>query len=109
MRKLLMFIALLSASLIFSSCGAEESSPSLTCSPVTDLGSGCGDIQACCNSTKCYYKAGGKKYDCNAFDCAAAAQQVVADVCNFGRLDANGIAELKQKLLELAIEANIKE
>jgi hypothetical protein len=108
MKKLFIVGMVLCAGMFITSCG-DGASPSVTCSPVTDLGSDCGDIQACCNSTRCYYKAGGKKYNCNAFDCSAAAQQVVNDVCNFGRLDAEGIAELKQRLIELALEANIRE
>ncbi len=44
---------------------------------------GCDDVKVCCSTDRCYYKADGKRFNCNGLDCTEAAEELM-DFCSGG-------------------------
>ncbi len=101
-KNLYSVLLILAIGTLSYNCGGDDGGLGATCSPVTDLCNGA-DIQACCTQTSCYYNYNGQRYNCNGFDCNAAAQEVVDDACGSARLDA---AEKGAKVNQLLLMTN---
>ena len=80
MKKIFMILS--SVTLMFViGCGTGDSINGYTSSnyQCADIpGTQCTNFQSCCNTSKCYFKADGKTFDCNGQDCDDASKKAIA-------------------------------
>ncbi|MGL1885846.1 MAG: hypothetical protein OCD76_04970 [Reichenbachiella sp.] len=64
---------------IFTSCKDKLDDLVETCQTIE---SGCGEYQACANTSEAWYTYGGKTYNCDGLNCLTAAEEVVNDIAD---------------------------
>ena len=88
MKKLFFVLAVISAALIFSSCGSKY-----TCTVGGVCEANGKNWEACCTSSKCYYKTGSERFHCDGLSCFEAAEKMT-NYCS-------GVACDKEDMLEI--------